>query len=385
MQLHWVTSISDIDKASWQALFNCSYPFTRYGFLQALEHGGSVDSAARSEQHHTGWQSLHLVVRDNGHIVAIMPAYLKLHSYGEYLFDWQFAQAYQQHGLKFYPKLINAIPFTPAQGPRLAIAPGYNRNDIMAEVLQEIRQLRTELKLSQFQTLYNDATEQTAWQSLGLLQRFDVQFQWRNKGYDQFEDFLGALTSRRRKQIRNERTKVAGQGIRLKVLLGNELDEAFWLQFYRFYTATYAKRSGHQGYLTLQTFQLWGRELADQIVVFAAFYADKLVAASLCFFSDDTLYGRYWGCEAEFDRLHFECCYYQGIDYCIKHKLHYFDAGAQGEHKLQRGFEPVMRSGFYDINTTVLSEAVVQYCHNEQRQLQQYAHQAVALLPFAER
>jgi len=350
-----------------------------------LEQGGSVDSSARSEQHHTGWQSLHLVVRDNGHIVAIMPGYLKLHSYGEYLFDWQFAQAYQQHGLQFYPKLINAIPFTPAQGPRLAIAPGYNRNDILATVLQEVRQLRTELKLSQFQTLYNDATEQTAWHALGLLQRFDVQFQWRNKGYDQFEDFLGALTSRRRKQIRNERAKVAGQGIRLKVLLGSELDEAFWQQFYRFYAATYAKRSGHQGYLTLQTFQLWGRELADQIVVFAAFYADKLVAASLCFFSEATLYGRYWGCEAEFDRLHFECCYYQGIEYCIKHKLHYFDAGAQGEHKLQRGFEPVMRSGFYDINTTVLSAAIVQYCRKEQSQLQQYAHQAAALLPFAEK
>jgi len=383
MQLQWVSSITEIDKASWQALFTTSYPFTQYGFLHALEQGGSVDSTALVQQNNTGWQSLHLVISDNGKLVAIMPAYLKMHSYGEYLFDWQFARAYQQQGLEYYPKLITAIPFTPAQGPRIAIAPGCDTDKVMAAVLLAVRELRQKLNLSQFQALYVDTAEQAAWQALGLQQRFDVQFQWHNNNYLQFDDFLAALTSRKSKQIRNERAKVAEQGVNICVLTGNELDDNFWLQFYYFYTATYAKRSGHHGYLTLQTFKLWGSALANPIVVLAAYHAEKMVAASLCFFSNNTLYGRYWGCAAEYDRLHFECCYYQGIDYCIAHQLQYFDAGAQGEHKLQRGFAPVIRSGFYDINATVLSSAITQYCLMEQQQLTQYAEQAKALLPFA--
>lgn len=385
LQLHVLTSISDIDEKQWDNLFASEYPFTRYAFLYALEQGGSVDSSSKPASNSTGWQALHLVLKSPHGIVAIMPAYLKQHSYGEYLFDWQFAKAYQQYQLDYYPKLISAIPFTPAQGARFAISQGYQHAAILAVLQQGTRQLINEYNLSQFQCLYTDASSSQLLQKLGYIERFDVQFQWHNNNYANFDDFLQHLTSRKRKQIRKERDIVAQQNLLIKRLTGDQLNTLFWQQFYRFYCATYLKRSGHHGYITLETFTLWGKLMANQIVVFAAFNEEVMVAASLCFYSNDTLYGRYWGCDAQFDRLHFECCYYQGIEFCIEKKLGFFDAGAQGEHKLQRGFAPVLRRGFYDIVETPLSQAIINYCENERRGIEDYIRQAQQLLPYAEK
>lgn len=375
MQIDFVSDISTLDRTQWNSLFGGSYPFCQYDFLLALEQGASVNG-------NSGWQSQHLVVSQNGQLIAAMPAYLKWHSYGEYLFDWQFADAYRHYNLPYYPKLLSAVPFTPAQGPRLGIAAGYQHIDMLKPITEALVKLIDSSELSQFQCLYASDNDKAAFRQSGYQERIDVQFLWQNSGYLHFDDFLQQLTSRKRKQIRKERQAVSEQGVEIRIITGADLTLAFWQQFYRFYRATYSKRSGHGGYLTLQTFVHWGQSMAAQIVVFAAFRQHDMVAAALCFRSDDTLYGRYWGCNEDFRQLHFECCYYSGIQYCIEHKLQYFDAGAQGEHKLQRGFEPVLRSGFYHIKPTILSPAINDYIQREHQAVRQYQAEAITQLPY---
>lgn len=386
MQLQWLDSISKVKAADWNALFPADYPFTRHEFLQALESGGSVGSSSGRQ---TGWLVRHFVLWQDEKLIAAVPAYLKLHSYGEYLFDWSFAEAYQNYGLDYYPKLLLAIPFTPAEGPRLGLAAGMDKAQLLQWLQQGVGQLNQLLPLSHLQCLYAEPDDQQAFRDAGFVERFDVQFLWSNQGFQSFNDFLAVLTARKRKQIRKERTTVAEQGVVLKTLSGADLDFAFWQQFYGFYCDTYQKRSRHNGYLTAETFRLWGQTMAKRIVVFAAFADEKMLAASLCFQSETTLYGRYWGCAEDFNFLHFECCYYSGIEYCIKQGLQFFDAGAQGEHKLQRGFTPVLRHGFYQFTEKTqhkaLNEAIARYCLQEQKALEQYRQEAELSLPFANR
>lgn len=386
MQLQWLDSISKVKAADWNALFPADYPFTRHEFLQALESGGSVGSSSGRQ---TGWLVRHFVLWQDEKLIAAVPAYLKLHSYGEYLFDWSFAEAYQNYGLDYYPKLLLAIPFTPAEGPRLGLAAAMDKVQLLQWLQQGVGQLNQLLPLSHLQCLYAEPDDQQAFRDAGFVERFDVQFLWSNQGFQSFNDFLAVLTARKRKQIRKERATVAEQGVVLKTLSGADLDFAFWQQFYGFYCDTYQKRSRHNGYLTAETFRLWGQTMAKRIVVFAAFADEKMLAASLCFQSETTLYGRYWGCAEDFNFLHFECCYYSGIEYCIKQGLQFFDAGAQGEHKLQRGFAPVLRHGFYQFTEKTqhkaLNEAIARYCLQEQKALEQYRQEAELSLPFANR
>lgn len=386
MQLQWLDSISKVKAADWNALFPADYPFSRYEFLQALELGGSVGSSLGRE---TGWLVRHFVVWQEDQLIAAVPAYIKLHSYGEYLFDWSFAEAYQNYGLEYYPKLLLAIPFTPAEGPRLGLAAGVDKAQVLQWLQQGVSQLNLVLPLSHLQCLYASPDDQQAFREAGFIERFDVQFLWSNQSFQLFDDFLAVLTARKRKQMRKERAAVAEQGVVLKTLSGADLDLAFWQQFYGFYCDTYQKRSRHNGYLTADTFWRWGQAMANQMVVFAAFVDDQMVAASLCFQSETTLYGRYWGSEQDFNFLHFECCYYSGIEYCIKQGLQFFDAGAQGEHKLQRGFAPVLRHGFYRFTEKAehkaINEAIARYCVQEQRALVQYQQEAQDSLPFANR
>ncbi|MDP4536781.1 GNAT family N-acetyltransferase [Alkalimonas collagenimarina] len=374
-QLKCVGSLTEIAAEAWNALFPADYPFTQHAFLLALEQGGSIGRK-------TGWLPQYLLLWREHTLIAAMPAYIKLHSYGEYLFDWSIAEAYQQHGLGYYPKLVLAIPFTPAEGPRIGLHADTSGQQVMGLLQAGMQQLVERYQLSNVQCLYPDPKQQSWWAEQGYLQRYDVQFQWLNNGYKSFSDFLAAFTSRKRKQIRKERARVAEQGISIRTLQGTELDDAFWQQFVRFYQQTYLKRSGHLGYLTADTFQRWGQHMRDSIVVFAAYHQQQLIAASLCFRSEQTLYGRYWGCAAEYDFLHFETCYYAGIEYCIAHQLAKFDAGAQGEHKLQRGFEPVLRSGFYRFQASPLSAAIERYCLDEQQMLKRYMDDAKQQLPY---
>lgn len=367
------STITSIPRADWNELFSSGYPFTQYDFLLALEQGGSLGPQR-------GWLPQYVTVHgDSGKLIAIMPWFKKTHSYGEYLFDWAFAEAYERYGFQYYPKLINAIPFTPCQGPRLALAQGIRADEILPVIESALMQ---EHDVSNLQCLYVEPEFSGALVEHGWWQRFDIQFLWHNRGYNGFDDFLATLASRKRKSIRKERQKVTAQGVEMKTWQGSELTDDFWHQFIGFYQRTYLKRSGHGGYLTPATFKMWGEQAADRIVVFAAYKNDEMVAASLCFKSDDTLYGRYWGCQEELEFLHFEACYYQGIEYCIDQELRYFDAGAQGEHKLHRGFEPVLREGFYRFTSCPLNDAIEQYCADERRALQDHLNTLRTYLPY---
>jgi predicted N-acyltransferase len=386
MRFEWLSSLAEVTAADWNGLFPADYPFCRYEFLLALEQGGSVGSNAGKN---TGWLVRHFVVWQNDQLIAAVPAYIKLHSYGEYLFDWSFAEAYQNYGLDYYPKLLLAIPFTPAEGPRLGVAAGIDKAELLQWLEQGVTELQQVLPLSHLQCLYASPQDQQAFRDAGFIERFDVQFLWSNKNYSGFDDFLAVLTARKRKQIRKERAAVTEQGVVIKTLTGAELHLVFWQQFYAFYCDTYQKRSRHQGYLTADTFWRWGQTMANQLIVFAAFRDDEMLAASLCFQSESTMFGRYWGCKQDFNFLHFECCYYSGIDYCIRQGLQFFDAGAQGEHKLQRGFAPVLRHGFYRFTEKAehkaMNEAIARYCVQEQRALVVYQQEAQDSLPFANR
>lgn len=353
-----ISSVTSLSADEWDGIFKGDYPFTRYHFLLALEQGRSIGPQ-------TGWLPQHALVRNaNGKLVAIMPWFKKTHSYGEYLFDWAFAEAYQRYGFRYYPKLINAIPFTPCSGPRLGLTDDVKAADVLPLIESELIKHHD---VSNLQSLYVTRELGDALHNQGWWQRYDIQFLWHNRDYRRFDDFLLALVSRKRKSIRKERRRIVDRGITMKTLSGEAMDETLWQQFSHFYQRTYIKRSGHGGYLTPATLRQWGQQLADQIVVFGAYHNGQLIAASLCFVGSDTLYGRYWGCVDEMDFLHFEACYYQGISYCIERGLAYFDAGAQGEHKLHRGFEPVLREGFYRFMPSPLNDAIAQFCVQERK------------------
>lgn len=368
-----ITSVTSLSANEWDGIFNDHYPFTRYHFFLALEQGRSIGPQ-------TGWHPQYAVVRNaDNEAVAIMPWFKKTHSYGEYFFDWAFAEAYERYGLRYYPKLINGIPFTPCSGPRLGL-----RDDVkIADVLPLIEaELIKHHDVSNLQCLYVTPELSGALQNDGWWQRYDIQFLWHNRNYQSFDDFLAQLVSRKRKSIRKERRRIVDSGITMKTLPGETVDETFWQQFSHFYQRTYLKRSGHTGYLTAATLRQWGHQLADQIVIFAAYHNEQLIAASLCFVGSDTLYGRYWGCVDEMEFLHFEACYYQGIAYCIEHGLGYFDAGAQGEHKLHRGFEPIMREGFYRFMPSPLNNAIAQFCAQERMALAEHFNALTDYVPL---
>lgn len=372
----WLSSVSTIGASDWHALFAADNPFLNQAFLLALEQGNSIEGR-------TGWYSQHLAVWQGTQLIALVPGYLKRHSYGEYLFDWQIAQAYQQQLLPYYPKWIAAIPFTPVTGPRLGLRDGADRQVVLKVISQVLKSELAAGKLHSVQWLYPEPVLAAELATHGFWLRHDVQFLWQNQQYRDFNDFLTRLNARKRKQILKERRACAG--LEIEIINGDKLTAAHWQQVICCYQATYLKRSGHHGYITPQSFQRLAETMAAQIVVMAAFdpqQRQQIVAMALCFRGKDALYGRYWGALRQHDLLHFELCYYQGIEYCISHGLQYFDAGAQGEHKLARGFAPVLRYGAYCFADTPLSAAIQSYFIQEQQQLQHYLQAAAATLPY---
>ena len=380
LQVVWLSSIDDVDATAWNALCADDYPFIQHAFLAAMERSGaaSVDS---------GWQPQHLLLKRGADVIAALPLYLKSHSYGEYVFDWAWADAWQRSGLAYYPKLLAAIPFTPATGPRLLIAPGENTADIVAKTFAAIKQRLGAEALSTFHLLFPDSTLREHCREVGLLERVGAQYHWFNRGFNSFDDFLATFNSRKRKNLRKERERVAEQGLTLRVLEGDEITPHDWRRFHHFYQLTYAKRSGHGGYLGREFFQEIGRTLSSQIILVLAEVGDKTggretIAGALNFKDRTTLYGRYWGCSREFEFLHFEACYYQGINYCIQNKLQRFDPGAQGEHKIQRGFEPTPTYSCHWIEHLGLRRAVADFLQRERRQIENYIVDARQMLPF---
>lgn len=375
MDLRFHTSIHDIAATQWNALSGTDYPFLRHEFFAALEDSHSTGQQA-------GWISQHIGIYDQQQLIAVMPLFLKSHSYGEYVFDWSWASAYQRYGMSYYPKLVSAIPFTPAWGPRLAIDPAYDRQTIMDTIVAALQDRLDSGEVSSAHILFCDSKDCADWERRHGIKRLGVQYHWFNNNYQSFDDFLAEFASRKRKNLRKERHKVIDQKLSLHTLEGPEIDAATWQRFYHFYRITYAKRSGHGGYLSRDFFLQIGRTLAKHIVLVLAEHNGKTVAGALNFRSSDTLYGRYWGCTEEFDQLHFEACYYQGIEYCIKHGLQRFDPGAQGEHKIQRGFRPTDTWSNHWIADPQFREAIKNFCQEEWQHLQEYKQEAASYLPF---
>ena len=375
LEVTFISSIFELDAKQWNAIAGVDYPFGRYEFLQALETSKAVSPEM-------GWSPQHCLVYSGAKLVAIMPSYIKTHSFGEYVFDAQWAEAYRRNGLHYYPKLISAIPYTPVTDARIFLLAGEDKASIYAAISDAVHQLAQHKGLSGWHVLFLEKNQSDALNPLNTHVREAIHFQWNNHNFSNFDDFLATFSSRKRKNLRKERKKVCDQGITFHTFTGDDIDENLWQDFYAFYQITYAKRSGHGGYLNKAFFQMVGNTMAENIVLIMAEYKGRYVAGALNFKSNDCLYGRYWGALENFDSLHFETCYYQGIEYCIKHQLTRFDPGVQGEHKIQRGFEPTYTYSNHWLKNTQFADAVKHFLDEESVYIQGYKEQTDKLLPF---
>ena len=371
MPLQRLDSLSAISARQWDALVPEAQPFLRHAFLSALEDSGSLGP-------HSGWQPEHLLHYEQGQLLAALPSYRKWHSYGEYVFDHEWANACERAGVEYYPKLLTAVPFSPVVGPRLLAA----RAEDGLELLAALPAYLEAQGLSSAHINFTDGMADSALAAQpGWLQRIGCQFHWQNREYRDFQDFLDALSSRKRKQMRKEREQVAGQGIEFEWLEGQQVSEAQWDFVYACYANTYAVRQ-RAPYLTRAFFSLLAERMPESIRVVLARQGSTPVAMAFSLIAGDSLYGRYWGCLAEYDRLHFETCFYQGMDYAIAHGIQRFDAGAQGEHKLIRGFEPVITRSWHYLRHQGLKAAVNDFLERERIGVLAYAEEARSALPY---
>jgi predicted N-acyltransferase len=353
-----VERLADIDAAAWDACAGDENPFLSHAFLEALEASGSATAK-------TGWLPQHLVLEDGaGRLLGAVPLYLKSHSYGEYVFDHGWASAYERAGGDYYPKLLSAVPFTPVTGRRLLLASEAppNAQDILIAALVEVARRH---KVSSLHVTFPTEAEWRALGAAGFLQRIGRQFHWENQGYREFEDFLAALSSRKRKQIRRER-RDAAEGLAIETLTGNAIETRHWDAFFRFYMSTSDRKWG-SAYLNRKFFALLGERMADKVVLVMARKGERYVAGALNFVGRDTIYGRNWGCLGNFPFLHFEACYYRAIDFAIAHGLKRVEAGAQGQHKIQRGYLPVPTYSAHWIRDRNFARAVEDFLVRERR------------------
>jgi predicted N-acyltransferase len=358
LSLH--TAIADILAAEWDACAGSDNPFVSHAFLSALEDSGSAGAR-------TGWLPQHAALRNEaGALVAVAPMYAKSHSYGEYVFDHGWAHALERAGGDYYPKLQVAVPFSPVPGSRLLCRPG---GGLSAAVLgTALAQACRELELSSVHVTFCTEAEWTALGQAGWLQRLGMQFHWENAGYASFEDFLAALSSRKRKVLRRERRDANASGLTFHALSGAEITERHWDAFYRFYTSTVDRKWG-SAYLTRRFFSLLGERLGERVVLMLAENGGKPVAGALNLVGADALYGRNWGCRGDWPFLHFELCYYRAIDWAIAHGLARVEAGAQGRHKIQRGYMPKPTFSAHWIAHSGLRRAVADFVEHERRQV----------------
>jgi uncharacterized protein len=362
--------IGGLAAAEWDALCPDDNPFLRHAFLQALEASGSAVAES-------GWQPLHLLLGNGDRPAAAAPVYIKSHSYGEYVFDHGWANAYERAGGRYYPKLLVAVPFTPVPGPRL-LAPD---DDGRRALALAIRAATDQLGLSSAHVNFIGEDEARILEGVGFMPRHGVQFHWHNRGYRDFEDFLATMRSTKRKAIRKERREVERAGLEFRTLTGPELSVADLEAFYPFYVATVDKRWG-SAYLTRDFFRRLATDFAERIVLVTVRQDGELVGAALNLKSGDTLYGRLWGCRREFDFLHFEACYYRAIEHAISHGMARVEAGAQGMHKLQRGYEPVVTRSAHYIRDPGLAAPVKRFLAQERRSLEHELGELRQLLPF---
>lgn len=369
--VHILTCADEISAQEWNALSGPDNPFMQHGFFKAVE-------ASRSASAETGWMACHFCIKgEDGKAAALMPAYIKSHSQGEYVFDHSWADALHRAGGKYYPKLQASVPFTPATGPRLL-----TRDPALKTALIRGAQSFAEQKgISGLHLTFLTQEDRAACQAAGLAMRTDQQFHWQNDGYQTFDDFLAALSSRKRKNIRKERKQALSSGLTIEHIRGADITEAHWDAYFEFYLDTSERKWG-RAYLNRAFFSLLGEYLPEQVLLIMAKRGDRYVAGALNFIGSDTLYGRYWGAIEHHPCLHFEVCYYQAIDYAIAHGLKTVEAGAQGEHKLARGYVPTPTYSAHWLANPSFHSAVEDYLEREREAVERDIKFLSALTPF---
>jgi predicted N-acyltransferase len=384
LRIRVVPAIADIPAAAWDACANPAdsnsqaivyNPFISHAFLSALETSGSTTARA-------GWAPQHLVAETpEGAVLGVVPAYLKSHSRGEYVFDAGWAEAYERAGGSYYPKVQVSVPFTPATGRRLLVPPGDNADGIRQGLASGLVELATLRDASSVHVTFAPESEQRLLGELGFLKRTDQQFHWENANYATFDDFLGALAARKRKAIKRERREALANEIEVQWLTGNDLTESVWDTFFAFYMETGSRKWGRP-YLTRAFYSLIGQSMADKVVLVMAKRAGRLIAGAINFIGGNTLYGRHWGASEHHPFLHFELCYYQAIDFAIQNKLVRVEAGAQGEHKLARGYMPVTTYSAHYIADPALRRAIADYLKRERAYVEAAGAELSAMGPF---
>ena len=367
--------IAAIGEADWDACAGDSDPFLSHAFLSALEEAECVSAES-------GWLPRHLAVEGpDGAVMAVAPLYVKGHSQGEYVFDWGWADAYERAGGRYYPKLQCAVPFTPAPGRRLLARPGPGAASAEAALAAGMEELAQRHGLSSVHVTFMPEDQAARLAERGWLVRHGMQFHWHNRGYRSFDDFLGALMSRKRKSIAKERRSVAEAGIRTPILCGGDIKTHHWDAFHRFYVDTYDRKWGYP-YLNREFFELLTERLGDRVVLAMAEQDGRLIAGALNLRGTDALYGRNWGANGDYRFLHFEACYYRAIDFAIEHGLGRVEAGTQGPHKVQRGYEPVRTYSAHLIRDPGLREPVADFIRRESRQVTREMEAMAGMTPY---
>ena len=376
MKLAVLPNLSTLSLEQWNALELRDNPFVSYAFLNALEEHGCVGG-------NTGWIPQHLVITDNNRLIGALPMYLKDHSWGEFVFDWAWANAYQRSGLNYYPKLVASVPFSPVSGPRLLVTgdPRYDSGRIRQALIEGAIAHARQLNASSLHCLFTDEQDTRALAQTPLAPRLGYQFHWTNRGYGDFDDFLSTLSSAKRKKIKRERRRVAESTVEIRRHRGGELNAGQWRLLQGLYAKT-CEDKHNMAWLTPEFFQAMGRELADNSLVFFAYYRQEPVAGAFFLRSRDRLYGRYWGCLQEFHSLHFETCYYQALDYCIAEGINVFEPGAQGEHKISRGFLPTATWSCHWLDDARFSQAMGRFLKEEKHQVRRCMAELMRHSPY---
>jgi hypothetical protein len=378
LKLSFASAMAEVDPEEWNAVANPAGvrfdPFLKWEFLDAMETSGAATP-------NTGWMPRHVLIRDaTGRLKAAMPLYGKTHSRGEFVFDQSWADAYERAGGAYYPKLLGAVPFTPVTGRRLLVRPGPDEIRLQTALLSGAIQLAEQNELSSLHINFASPAEATMLSETGLLLRTDQQFHWQNRDYGSFDDFLADLSSSKRKNLRKERAK-AQEGLDFVHLRGDDITEAHLDAFYIFYMDTGTRKWGSP-YLTRDTFSLLRESMADDLLFIFAMSDGAPIAGAMNLIGSDTLYGRYWGCTEHRSMLHFETCYYQAIDYAIEHDLTFVEAGAQGGHKLARGYTPVTTYSTHWIAHPGLRHAIADYLEREREAVEQDQEYLTERTPF---
>ena len=374
----FISSLNNVRRADWNSLLEDDNPFLQYEFLSALENNGCL-----GEKY--GWYPHHLIARDSsGTLVAATPLYIKTNSYGEFVFDWSWASAYEQAGLNYYPKLISSIPYTPATGKRLLISANFSQPqqaDLAAEMIQITLRESEKLDMSGMHWLFNQKDECQYFKQQNQVFRLGCQYHWHNHDYKSFDQFLDSFVSRKRKKVKQERKYVKQQNIEIRRIHGDELDEEQWQQIHSFYESTFYRKSGIPT-LSLDFFKEVGSTMGEQIMLVLCYSEHQLIACAINFRSSHTLYGRFWGCTQTVHSLHFEACYYQGIEYAIENKLQAFEPGAQGEHKISRGFLPTKTWSAHHIQDPRFEPSIRDFCKRELEYMLQDYEALMSLSPY---